>query len=142
MTSRRWPGTREGHLAELFDAAGLRDIEATTLTASLEHPTFEEWWEPFTRGVGPAGSYLAGSTRIGDPRCASAAAPAPGRAVRVTAGGVGGPRSRLTRPVGGIEGLVPHTGFEPVISALRGRCPGPLDECGPVGRACSPGRSA
>src|SRR5664279_4591352 len=30
------------------------------------------------------------------------------------------------------ESLVPHTGFEPVISALRGRCPGPLDECGPV----------
>ena len=26
--------------------------------------------------------------------------------------------------------LVPHTGFEPVVSALRGRCPGPLDECG------------
>ena len=25
--------------------------------------------------------------------------------------------------------LVAHTGFEPVISALRGRCPGPLDEC-------------
>jgi hypothetical protein len=24
---------------------------------------------------------------------------------------------------------VAHTGFEPVISALRGRCPGPLDEC-------------
>ncbi len=33
--------------------------------------------------------------------------------------------------------VVPHTGFEPVISALRGRCPGPLDECGVVhvGRA-------
>ena len=28
------------------------------------------------------------------------------------------------------SGLVPHTGFEPVVSALRGRCPGPLDECG------------
>ncbi len=26
--------------------------------------------------------------------------------------------------------MVPHTGFEPVISALRGRCPRPLDECG------------
>ena len=25
--------------------------------------------------------------------------------------------------------LVAHTGFEPVISALRGRCPWPLDEC-------------
>src|SRR5581483_1733321 len=28
-----------------------------------------------------------------------------------------------------ITGLVAHTGFEPVISALRGRCPRPLDEC-------------
>ena len=26
---------------------------------SLEHPTFEEWWEPFTFGVGPAGVYVA-----------------------------------------------------------------------------------
>ena len=25
--------------------------------------------------------------------------------------------------------MVAHTGFEPVISALRGRCPRPLDEC-------------
>jgi hypothetical protein len=31
--------------------------------------------------------------------------------------------------------LVPHTGFEPVISALRGRCPRPLDECGAGRRA-------
>jgi SAM-dependent methyltransferase len=51
-------GAREGHLAELFEIAGLGEIEATVLTASLEHPTFDEWWEPFTRGVGPAGSYL------------------------------------------------------------------------------------
>jgi hypothetical protein len=25
--------------------------------------------------------------------------------------------------------VVAHTGFEPVISSLRGRCPKPLDEC-------------
>ena len=25
--------------------------------------------------------------------------------------------------------MVAHGGFEPPISALRGRCPGPLDEC-------------
>jgi SAM-dependent methyltransferase len=55
----RLPGTREGHLAELFEAAGLREIEATALSVSLEHPTFDAWWEPFTRGVGPAGAYLA-----------------------------------------------------------------------------------
>jgi hypothetical protein len=29
------------------------------LTARLEHPTFEEWWEPYTFGVGPAGAYVA-----------------------------------------------------------------------------------
>ena len=51
------------------------------------------------------------------------------------------------RGSGGVRGvfrdLVPHTGFEPVISALRGRCPGPLDECGPVGAGGGPpGRSA
>lgn len=53
-------GAREGHLAELFDQAGLRDIRATALSADLQHPTFDDWWEPFTRGAGPAGSYVAG----------------------------------------------------------------------------------
>lgn len=53
-------GAREGGLASLFTAAGLRDVEESTLVVSVEHPTFEEWWEPFTLGVGPAGSYVAG----------------------------------------------------------------------------------
>ena len=53
------PGTREGHLAELFEAAGLGRVEATGLSVSLEHATFDAWWEPFTHGVGPAGAYLA-----------------------------------------------------------------------------------
>ncbi len=53
-------GAREGHLGELFEAAGLHDIVASALSVSLRHATFEEWWEPFTGGVGPAGSYVAG----------------------------------------------------------------------------------
>lgn len=53
-------GAREGHLEELFEAAGLRETEATALSVSFEHAGFEEWWEPFTHGVGPAGSYTAG----------------------------------------------------------------------------------
>jgi len=57
--SRR-AGAREGHLEELFAAAGLRQITGTVLTADLEHATFEEWWQPFTLGVGPAGSFVAG----------------------------------------------------------------------------------
>lgn len=53
-------GAREGHLGELFEAAGLQEIEESALSASLEHASFDEWWEPYTRGVGPAGSYVAG----------------------------------------------------------------------------------
>lgn len=52
-------GTREGHLAELLEEAGLKDIEQTVLVADLEHATFDDWWEPFTAGVGPAGAYVA-----------------------------------------------------------------------------------
>jgi SAM-dependent methyltransferase len=52
-------GAREGDLTLLFEAAGLRDVEERALSVSLEHPTFEEWWEPYTFGVGPAGAYVA-----------------------------------------------------------------------------------
>jgi SAM-dependent methyltransferase len=52
-------GARDGHLAELFSAAGLDDVRATELRVSVRHETFEEWWEPFTLGVGPAGAYVA-----------------------------------------------------------------------------------
>jgi SAM-dependent methyltransferase len=53
-------GARKGDLADLFASAGLRDVEETALSVSLEHPSFEDWWEPFTFGVGPAGVYVAG----------------------------------------------------------------------------------
>jgi SAM-dependent methyltransferase len=53
-------GAREGHLAELFAAAGLREIEQTVIAARVEHPSLDEWWEPFTLGVGPAGAYVSG----------------------------------------------------------------------------------
>jgi len=53
-------GAREGHLGELFSAAGLDAIEETALSITIEHPSFDEWWEPFTLGVGPAGVHVAG----------------------------------------------------------------------------------
>ena len=52
-------GVREGHLGQLFHAAGLHAIEESALTISVEHPSFDDWWEPYTLGVGPAGSYVA-----------------------------------------------------------------------------------
>jgi len=51
-------GAREGQLAELMASARLRDITDNTLVVEVEHPTFKEWWEPFTRGVGPPGAYV------------------------------------------------------------------------------------
>ncbi len=52
-------GAREGHLAELCAAAGLTDIESSRLTVRVSFATFEDWWEPYTFGVGPAGAYVA-----------------------------------------------------------------------------------
>jgi SAM-dependent methyltransferase len=54
------PGAREGQLAQLFQAAGLHEVAEGALSVRVEHPSFEEWWEPFTLGVGPAGGYAAG----------------------------------------------------------------------------------
>jgi len=51
------PGTRAGHLTELFGQAGLAEVEETALPVDVEHATFDEWWSPFTLGVGPAGQH-------------------------------------------------------------------------------------
>jgi SAM-dependent methyltransferase len=57
------PGARKGHLGDLFVAAGLREVETTTISAPLEHGSFDEWWAPYTGGVGPAGAHVA---RLGE----------------------------------------------------------------------------
>ena len=51
-------GGRAGHLAELFRTAGLSGIESTVLTVTARFGSFDEWWEPFMLGVGPAGDYV------------------------------------------------------------------------------------
>jgi SAM-dependent methyltransferase len=56
----RMAGSREGHLGKLFREAGLRDVEEQPLSVSVEHHSFDEWWQPYTLGVGPAGKYAAG----------------------------------------------------------------------------------
>jgi ubiquinone/menaquinone biosynthesis C-methylase UbiE len=52
-------GARQGQLAELFEAAGVDEITDAALEVHVEHATFEDWWEPYTLGVGPAGSHVA-----------------------------------------------------------------------------------
>lgn len=52
-------GARRGHLAELLREVGLDDVEEAVLSVAVEHASFDEWWEPFTYGVGPGGAYLS-----------------------------------------------------------------------------------
>ena len=52
-------GVRDGDLARLFTQAGLGETRVGTLTVSVRQASFEQWWQPFTLGVGPAGAYLA-----------------------------------------------------------------------------------
>ena len=53
-------GSRRGHLAELLGDAGLQDVSEAELAVHIDHVGFDEWWAPFTSGVGPGGSYVAG----------------------------------------------------------------------------------
>jgi SAM-dependent methyltransferase len=52
-------GSSEGQLSELFEAAGLSEVEETSLSVGVEHATFEKWWKLFSLGVGPAGAHAA-----------------------------------------------------------------------------------
>jgi SAM-dependent methyltransferase len=55
-------GGGEGQLAELFGQAGLAVADAAALTVRVRNDTFEDWWDPFTLGVGPAGAYITSLT--------------------------------------------------------------------------------
>jgi trans-aconitate methyltransferase len=74
-------GVREGHLAELFSEAGLQNVQSSTLTVRVRYETVSDWWEPYTFGIGPAGSYVAGldAQRRSDlrARCEKLLPPAP-----------------------------------------------------------------
>jgi len=52
-------GAREGDLARIFAQAGLGGIQPDSLTVGVRYANFDEWWQPFTLGVGPAGAYVA-----------------------------------------------------------------------------------
>lgn len=53
------PGTPQGDLARRFREAGMSPDLDASLTITRSFGSFEEWWEPFTLGVGGAGRYVA-----------------------------------------------------------------------------------
>lgn len=55
---RRFPLCRVPALVSLFRAAGLAQVEAGKLDIPTDFADFDDYWEPFRRGTGPAPSYL------------------------------------------------------------------------------------
>lgn len=52
-------GARRGDLGALLRDAGCVDVTETELSVTVDHAGFDEWWEPYTLGVAPAGRQLA-----------------------------------------------------------------------------------
>ena len=50
---------REGELGELWVSCGLTDVETGALWSIAEYAGFDDYWEPFTTGLGPSGAYCA-----------------------------------------------------------------------------------
>ena len=51
-------GSTEGQLEALLGSVGLDDVVGGEVTATRAYTSFEDWWEPYTLGVGPAGDYV------------------------------------------------------------------------------------
>lgn len=59
LAEEHLPAGTEGELWRMFDAAGIRDVEAVEMPVTVTHQSFEEWWAPYLEGVGPIGEELA-----------------------------------------------------------------------------------
>jgi hypothetical protein len=55
-------GTGKGEIARRFRDVGLVDVTEGELISHAEYVGFDDFWEPFTLGVGPAGQALSGLT--------------------------------------------------------------------------------
>ena len=53
------PLCRSGELAELWKVAGLENVRAQPLEIEMKFETFEDYWNPFLLGQGPAGAFVS-----------------------------------------------------------------------------------
>ena len=51
-------GGEQGDIAGLLSRAGAVDVQQGVLTAQGVYADFDDWWDPFTLGVGPIGAYV------------------------------------------------------------------------------------
>jgi hypothetical protein len=50
--------SREGQLGGLWNKAGLVEVREQPLTIEQPFASFDDYWQPFLKGVGPAGAYV------------------------------------------------------------------------------------
>jgi SAM-dependent methyltransferase len=60
LAAEHLPGSFPGELGELFERAGLREVEEGALEVGAGYEGFDDWWESFGYGVGPLAPYIAG----------------------------------------------------------------------------------
>ena len=46
-------------LVGLWDGAGLHEVRTEPLVVEAAYADFDDYWQPFTAGLGPAGAYCA-----------------------------------------------------------------------------------
>ena len=51
--------TRSGQLTALWRATGLQHVEEVALEISMDFSSFDDYWQPYLKGVGPPGVYVA-----------------------------------------------------------------------------------
>jgi SAM-dependent methyltransferase len=56
---RHMPLCTHGALAELWRMHGLQDVDEQPLTIEMKFASFDDYWQPFLCGQGPAGGYVS-----------------------------------------------------------------------------------
>jgi SAM-dependent methyltransferase len=60
LHEKHMPLCRKGELSTLWKSAGLENIHEQSLEIKMNFKSFQDYWEPFLLGQGPAGAYLGG----------------------------------------------------------------------------------
>jgi hypothetical protein len=59
LEERHLPLCRSGELAHLWKNVGLIDVQEQPLDIEMRFESFEDYWQPFLYGQGPAGAFAA-----------------------------------------------------------------------------------
>jgi SAM-dependent methyltransferase len=62
------PFGRDGEIRDLFERAGLRDVQSGALQVEEQYEDFDDFWTPFLGQTGPAGVFVAGLDNEGKAR--------------------------------------------------------------------------